>query len=101
VDRATFAALVETRSPMTIATLVSLLDGAAVARACLEGAAAAGIEGSLEPALSAFLGTHRAMALEALPAITRKNLGPEAAAWRQWLGTTHLPPQVAPAGWGA
>jgi pSer/pThr/pTyr-binding forkhead associated (FHA) protein len=102
IDRATFAALVELRSPLTIAALVSLLDAAALGRACQDGAVAAGIDSPLEPALSAFLGTHRAMALEALPAITRKNFGPDAAAWRQWLASAgQLPPQCAPAGWSA
>lgn len=100
VDRATFAALVELRSPSTVEALVALLDTPALSLACQEGLAAAGITVPCESELANFLGTHRALAVENLPPITRTNLGSDPHAWRQWLRTRgDLPPQVRPFGW--
>jgi serine/threonine protein kinase len=102
VDRATFSALVELRSPSTTRCLINLLDARRLERISADAVGQLGLRVPLEQVLGPFLEVHRALALEGLPAITRENLGDDVAAWRRWWRQHHAkaPAQVAPAGWG-
>ncbi len=100
VERGLFTALVETRSRHVLAALVDLLDVDRSQHCCRRAAADFGLEaGELEPMLAPFLQVHRALASEALPAISRVNFGDDPIAWRAWLAEQELPLQVAPPGW--
>ncbi|MGE0712623.1 MAG: protein kinase [Planctomycetota bacterium] len=102
VDRLTFTALVELRSPHTAAALVALLDPEGLAvryRQPLETL----VPGASAGLLANFLGAQRLMALEALPLITGAQLGLDAAAWTAWWRehAELMPQQVRPWGWPA
>ena len=102
VDRATFTALVGLRSPSTIRSLINLLDPGRLRRACAEAVAKLGLDLAVDALVDPFLESHRRLALEGLPPITRANHGDDVAAWRTWWRQHHAsaPPQVTPAGWG-
>jgi len=101
VDPSTFAALVDLRSPATIDALAQFLDQEKLTEQCVTAAAPFEERGAVISAITTFLEDQRALALEALPAITHKNLGDSAKAWTDWYREhrTALPPQLEPAGW--
>ena len=102
VDRATFTALVGLRSPSTVRSLINLLDAPRLRKVALDAAAELGLDLAPDEVLTPFLDTHRRLALEGLPAITRVNHGDDVLAWRHWWREHHArsPAQVTPAGWG-
>jgi pSer/pThr/pTyr-binding forkhead associated (FHA) protein len=98
VDRATFSALVEMRSPTTVMTLINLLNTQALVSVCLQAASSLGLSQPLDSTMEPFLEAHRVLALESLPPITRANFGSDVAGWQQWFSEQGdaLPPQVEP-----
>ena len=102
VDRCTFDALTELRSPHVISALIALLDAPGLCeRATSELSTlmtASEVEGAKLPA---FFEGLREQALGALPAASGRHLGADLTKWRAWLAQSEkeLPPQVAPEGW--
>jgi serine/threonine protein kinase len=101
IDAFVFDALVEMRSPCTSGALVAFLDlsplpgGGERERALGLGEEEAG------RVVRAVREERRRAALEALPAIAKKNHGSDLAAWKSWWAEARekAPPQVAPEGW--
>lgn len=101
VDAPVFDALVEMRSPAVAGALVALLDTEAIAKSVAKPAWYG--PGDEEPAkvVRALLEERRRAALEALPAISKKNFGADLAAWSAWWSAERAQsgPQVMPEGW--
>jgi serine/threonine-protein kinase len=104
VDAPVFDALVEMRSPVVASALFGFLDTDAIIASVKAAVAKSPALGDLDvPALLGnLLDERRRVAMEALPAITRKNFGSDAKAWRAWWGETRSASrvQIVPEGWG-
>src|SRR5581483_4179506 len=103
VDAVLFESIVEMRSPHVAQALVAMLDVDAVIKWTTDACVAIGwLEENLAEVLRPHVEERRRQALEALPAISRKNFNEDAAAWRDWWDKTKktLPAsQVGPEGW--
>lgn len=95
IDRIFFDALVEMRSPFVQGALVALLDVESRLASLGNPLPGAGEE-DVARSLRRYFEDRRRQALEALPAITKVNHGPQAAAWSAYWETARAaaPPQV-------
>lgn len=103
VDRFLFQAMVESRAPATALSLIRLLNTGALADFCVHAAAPHEDFMTVGALVMDFLDRQRALALEALPAITRANFGDDPNAWLGWWNenAANFGPQVQPAGWAS
>jgi hypothetical protein len=84
-----------------VGALVNLIDADGLQRSLAKQPWSGQTEDDVGKLVRGLLDERRRAALEALPAISRKNFGSDPAGWqRWWSGERHnLGPQVVPEGW--